>query len=61
MQRLSDDVSSQMSETEKKNAQVMEALKDTAKSSEPVWMRGKNNNSDTATQNINRSNVSKRT
>jgi hypothetical protein len=54
-------MSSQMSETEKKNVQVMEALKGTAKSSEPVWRIDKNN-SDRATQNnINKSNDSKRT
>ena len=51
-----------MSETERKNAQVMEALKGTAKNSEPVWLRDKNN-SDKATQNnvINKPNDSKRT
>ena len=55
-------MSSQMSETERKNAQVMEALEGTAKSSEPVWLRDKNN-SDKATQNnvINKPNDSKRT
>ena len=57
---MPDEVSSQMSETERKNAQIMEALKATAKSSEPVWMRDKNN-SDRETQNINKSNDIKRT
>ena len=58
---MPDEVSSQMTETERKNAQVMEALKETAKSGEPVWRRDKND-SDRATQNtINKLNDSKRT
>ena len=49
-----------MSETERKNAQVMEALKDTAKSSEPVWWMRDKSNSSRATQN-SKSDDSKKT
>ena len=45
MQRLPEEVTSQMSETEKRNAQIMASLKETARSSEPMWSKKNNTTS----------------